>query len=288
LNVTTLVDGKLTEARFVIFARGPSPANNPENNLANIYGYPMEFHVWSDGIEGGADSFDQNPRGFTVPGHIDIDVNTPTASHITVAPFGHTGPPQDPNMFVTFLVRIDLSSFDIVLDGGTEYVMGIFQDNESNFVTGGGFFRISASLATGFEDVFRAFNTNPSLRPGYVNSQHAFGYEQFAGSFTLAPLLDGDYDFDNDVDGADFLKWQAAFGSDDSQADGNDDGLVDGEDLAIWASHFGEAASAAGVPEPSAAARLSGALAFALRRAAGFGRRDHVSRGLIRPRLRAE
>ena len=49
----------------------------------------------------------------------------------------------------------------------------------------------------------------------------------------------------------DFLKWQAAFGSDDSMADGNDDGMVDGLDLQIWVEQFGEAAAAGeGVPEP--------------------------------------
>jgi hypothetical protein len=95
-------DGEMTQARFVIFAL--NGLNLPENNLANIYGFPMEFHVWTDGIEVGADSFDENPQGLSVPGHLDIDVNTPTTSNITVAPFGVTGPPQNPNAFTTFLV----------------------------------------------------------------------------------------------------------------------------------------------------------------------------------------
>ena len=262
LVVNVPADGELTQARFVIFARGPDPGNNPENNLANIYGYPMTFHVWTDGVEGGADSFDKNPHGDAVPGHIYITVNQQfTTGFITVEPFGTTGPVSVPDMFTTFLVTIDLSSFNIALQGDTEYVMGIFQDNDSNFITGGGFFRISASRATGFEDVFQTnLDTGlPEYNPGYVDSQHEFGYEQLAGSFTLAPLLVGDYDFDGAVDGADFLKWQRSLGTNDSTADGDDSGLLDGADLVIWEDHFGEGAAAAAntaVPEPPGAILL--------------------------------
>jgi hypothetical protein len=179
--VTAPQDGKLTEARFVIFARGVGLA--PENNLANIYGYPMDFHVWTDGVEGGADSFDLNPRASQVPGHVDIEVNTPSESFITVVPFGQTGPV---NEFTTFLVTVDLSSFNLELEGGNQYVMGLIQDS-NNFITGDGFFRISASRATGFEDVFRAWNTNPALRPGYLKSQLGNTFEQYAGAFIMEP-----------------------------------------------------------------------------------------------------
>ncbi|MDZ4658128.1 MAG: hypothetical protein SH868_11175 [Bythopirellula sp.] len=253
LVVTAPVDGELTEARFVIFARGPGPVFPPENNLANIYGFPMEFHIWTDGVEGGADSFDLNPRGSDVPGHIDIDVNSSTESFITVAPFGITGPS---NEFTTFLLTVDLSSFNLVLEGGQQYVMGLIDDNESNFITGGGIYRISASRATGFEDVFRAFQTptSPAFRPGYVKTQLLNSFEQYAGAFTIAPQLPGDYDFDGDVDGNDFLKWQRAYGTSDSMADGDDSGTVGPEDLVIWQDHYGETApltaASVAVPEP--------------------------------------
>ncbi len=250
LVVNVPEDGKLTEARFVIFARGPAPAFPPENNLANIYGYPMEFHIWTDGVEGGADSFDLNPQGSNVPGHIDIDVNSVTESFITVVPFGQTGPV---NEFTTFLLTVDLSSFNLVLEGGNQYVMGLIQDNEVNFITGGALFRISGSRATGFEDVFRSFNTPPALRPGYVKTQLLNSFEQYAGAFTLAPLLEGDYDFDGDVDGRDFLIWQRAYGTSDSMADGDDSSTVGPEDLVIWQDHYGETAplaSSVAVPEP--------------------------------------
>ncbi|MDZ4656718.1 MAG: PEP-CTERM sorting domain-containing protein [Bythopirellula sp.] len=254
LVVTAPVDGELTEARFVIFARGPGPVFPPENNLANIYGFPMEFHIWTDGVEGGADSFDLNPQGSPlVPGHIDVDVNTPTESFITIVPFGITGPS---NEFTTFLLTVDLSSFNLALEGGHQYVMGLIQDNETNFISGGGFFRISASRATGFEDVFRSFQTPTSsaFRPGYVKTQLLNSFEQYAGAFTLAPQLHGDYDFDGDVDGADFLKWQRAYGTSDSMADGDDSGTVGPEDLVIWQDHYGETApltASVAVPEPS-------------------------------------
>ena len=108
-------DGELAQARFVIFAyNGLGPDFAPENNLANIYGYPMEFHVWTDGIgKVGVDSFDENPQGSAVQGHIEMNVNSSTQSFINVVPFGQTE--DGPDMFTTFLVTIDLSSFNIAL-----------------------------------------------------------------------------------------------------------------------------------------------------------------------------
>jgi hypothetical protein len=56
--------------------------------------------------------------------------------------------------------------------------------------------------------------------------------------------IDGDFDADQDVDGADFLVWQRQLG-----------GALDGDDLTAWKQNFGDVlagASAASVPEPSA------------------------------------
>jgi hypothetical protein len=144
----------------------------------------MEFHVWSDGIQGGADSFAQNATGDAVAGHIDVDVNTPQTSFITVTPFGHTGPIDNPNMFATFLVTIDLSSFNIALQGGRQYVVGII-DNQNQFPTDKGFFRVSASRATGFEDLFQ--DVELTEIPGYVKTQLGFAFEQYAGAFIMEP-----------------------------------------------------------------------------------------------------
>jgi hypothetical protein len=255
LVVTAPEDGELTEARFVIFARGPGPAFAPENNLANMYGYPMEFNIWTDGVEGGTDSFDENPQGLGVPGHIDIDVNTSSESFITLVPFGQTGPS---NEFTTFLVTVDLSSFDIALEGGTEYVMGLIQNNAENFISGGGFFRISASRATGFEDVFRAFNTNPALRPGYVKTQLGNSFEQYAGMFTLAPLVPGDYNDDGKVDAADYVVWRKHEGTMTTLPNDPHGGTIGALQFDTWRANFGAMAGSGGgsrgatVPEPSA------------------------------------
>ena len=64
--------------------------------------------------------------------------------------------------------------------------------------------------------------------------------------------LTGDFDFDGDVDGADFLVWQRGFGTTHNAAD-----------IADWQTYFGTtavAASASAVPEPTSAGLLVMAL----------------------------
>jgi hypothetical protein len=67
----------------------------------------------------------------------------------------------------------------------------------------------------------------------------------------------GDFDADGDVDGDDFLAWQAGFGmtAGATRADGDadTDGDVDGDDFLIWQSQFGtvDRRDAAAVPEPA-------------------------------------
>ncbi len=68
-------------------------------------------------------------------------------------------------------------------------------------------------------------------------------------------FIDGnpaDLDDDGDVDGDDFLIWQAGFGVDDS-GDVDGDGDTDGDDFLIWQAEFGyeEGAGSGAVPEPS-------------------------------------
>jgi len=54
------------------------------------------------------------------------------------------------------------------------------------------------------------------------------------------PTIQGDYDFDGDVDGNDFLMWQRTFGNTASPrlSDGNCNGVVDAADYVIWRDRF--------------------------------------------------
>ena len=77
----------------------------------------------------------------------------------------------------------------------------------------------------------------------------------FINSVSVLDLPDGDYDFDGDVDGNDFLIWQKSLGSTtDAAADGNGNGVVDGADRTIWETDLSAAiaaASIATIPEPT-------------------------------------
>jgi prepilin-type N-terminal cleavage/methylation domain-containing protein len=86
--------------------------------------------------------------------------------------------------------------------------------------------------------------------------------------YSIGPPLVGDFDGDAYVAGGDFLEWQRAAGSIGVPAgfgaDANSDMKIDGLDLELWRQHFGEfpsqaaaSATAATVPEPSAAALLA-------------------------------
>ncbi|MBN1851659.1 MAG: peptidylprolyl isomerase [Pirellulales bacterium] len=76
-------------------------------------------------------------------------------------------------------------------------------------------------------------------------------------SVIVLNLPDGDYDFDHDVDGADFMIWQTQYGSTtQAETDGNGNGIVDTADLAVWSNDFGVTAGSGGslfgtvIPEP--------------------------------------
>ena len=100
----------------------------------------------------------------------------------------------------------------------------------------------------------------------------------YDGTVTYAAAArPGDYDGDNDIDGADFLLWQRTFGSTTQlAADGSGNGVIDADDLAIWKETFGQPAAAAAigvVPEPETlglAMVLAAPLAHASRRSRKF------------------
>jgi hypothetical protein len=70
----------------------------------------------------------------------------------------------------------------------------------------------------------------------------------------------GDYDGDDDVDGADFLIWQQGLGSTTNlAADGSGNGVVDAADLELWKTNFGPGGAAGtvgAVPEPAGLALM--------------------------------
>ena len=84
-------------------------------------------------------------------------------------------------------------------------------------------------------------------------------------------LPDGDYDFDGDVDGEDYLVWQRSFGSTtDVAADGNGDAIVNSLDLVLWMNNAGAtslAATVSGVPEPTTVALFGMGIFFCLQAA---------------------
>jgi hypothetical protein len=62
------------------------------------------------------------------------------------------------------------------------------------------------------------------------------------GSSTLPPALPGDYSHNGVVDAADFVMWRKTMGSNVlpySGADGNGNALIDRNDYDVWRSHFG-------------------------------------------------
>lgn len=102
------------------------------------------------------------------------------------------------------------------------------------------------------------------------NGEVDFNNLGFTGTLT-SPTVPGDYDFDGDVDGADFVVWQTTFPNPPltpGAGDGDNDGDCDGADFVIWQTNFPYNPALAVVPEPStiALALLSVPAIFALRR----------------------
>ena len=101
--------------------------------------------------------------------------------------------------------------------------------------------------------------------------------------YTL-PAADGDFDGDDDVDGADLLRWQRGLGltggaATNAAGNANGDSVIDGSDLTVWRFQFGSAVPAVGaVPEPATTAlvMLAGA-------GAGIAARQRRSRSASAP-----
>ncbi len=112
--------------------------------------------------------------------------------------------------------------------------------------------------AVGLGSLF-APGTVPDLQIGYLattpsgNLIPLWGRVEYSASAFAA-----DFDADGDVDGADFLIWQASFGlqagATQANGDANFDSRVDGQDFLVWQSQLGRRKSAdtvIRVPEPA-------------------------------------
>jgi hypothetical protein len=79
-----------------------------------------------------------------------------------------------------------------------------------------------------------------------------------ASSLALRVVLQGDYNRDNSVDGADYVIWRRMVNQtviNGDGADGNYDGVINSLDYAAWRANFGSSAASGtaqgAVPEPS-------------------------------------
>ena len=119
---------------------------------------------------------------------------------------------------------------------------------------------------TGFDPGAYVLDTSQFLNPiggGTFDLTVAPGGQSLLVDFT--PGLPGDFDGDDDVDGADFLTWQREVGAGlASPANLNGDNVVDGADLGLWRDSFGESIAVAaslpgsqGVPEPGTVVLVS-------------------------------
>lgn len=81
--------------------------------------------------------------------------------------------------------------------------------------------------------------TNVNGRLYFTANDGVHGSELWMLSPDSVAMAAGDYDQNGVTDGADFLKWQRAFGSADVTNDGDGDGAVDAGDLDVWQENFG-------------------------------------------------
>jgi hypothetical protein len=145
--------------------------------------------------------------------------------------------------------------------GTHEHALAYFLDNSPPAPTGvyGFFMRVTSPNYASSETILVALNnTDPE------------NFARGARLINVAAQLPGDFDKDDDADGADFLGWQRTFGSTTPlAADWALNDAIDGADLAKWRANFGRKLGAAvsatfSVPEPGTVwAFVAGAAALA-------------------------
>ena len=113
---------------------------------------------------------------------------------------------------------------------------------------------------------------DPSLRAGARKLFTPLDYAALADLGWSVPdsllhpvITPGDFDYDGDVDGSDFLLWQSHFGGPGPIGDADGDNDVDGHDFLAWQRNFGGASgsgSALPAPLPEPATGLLATLLF--------------------------
>jgi hypothetical protein len=104
------------------------------------------------------------------------------------------------------------------------------------------------------------WGTYLALGPASTSMMGAYDVDFFAwkpGTFTP---VQGDFDNDGDVDGADFVAWQTNFptalGATRAMGDADNDGDVDGADFVVWQTNFPFTPGGAVAPLPEPAAMM--------------------------------
>jgi hypothetical protein len=105
--------------------------------------------------------------------------------------------------------------------------------------------------------------------------------EIYSITAVLTPQIPGDYDFDGDVDAADYYGWKYEFGDDILHyTDGNDNGITDAADYVVWRANLGRTSDSAStsngrVPEPGMPTLLVLAAALGGRLRCRIAKRAH-------------
>lgn len=211
------------------------------------------------------DAYDQNgwPRGMPRPGpdgHLYLYVDAPGISWdnaLAAASFeefgGYTG------HLVTITSEEEMDYIVETAGGREAWIAGSDRGDEGVwrwmagpeegdvFYADGvaiGYTGFDGNLPTGGapEDVLHLFH-------GQFWNDVGAAYPNNRGYIVEFSVIPGDFDWDGDVDGGDFLAWQRGIGKTVAQAsdgDANGDFTVDADDLAVWTSNFG---SESGEPE---------------------------------------
>jgi hypothetical protein len=149
------------------------------------------------------------------------------------------------------------------LGGKTQGTSYDYIDVNAAFTAGG---LLNVSFLNGFQsnvlatDTFTLLTANSSITGVFSNAASgarlttADGFGSFLAQYgngpgaanlvlsNFLPTLPGDFDFDADVDGADFVIWQTNFpkasGATFGTGDADGDGDVDGADFVVWQTNF--------------------------------------------------